>query len=183
MTSDVSRRPAPIVPSLTTVSLRSRIYGFGSVFGKTLRDSRRAIIVVSVFLALLLIGVSNAIVSEFATPESRAQLAAIVAAVPPILQGLAGKPVNVETLGGYLSYKYGYFFPLIISLWSIIALSGTLATHEKAIIEDALRASGGRVFGPSGAAARLGIPRSTLESKIRALRINKNRFRARPAKD
>jgi formate hydrogenlyase transcriptional activator len=35
------------------------------------------------------------------------------------------------------------------------------------------------VFGPSGAAARLGIPRSTLESKIRALRINKNRFRAR----
>ena len=33
------------------------------------------------------------------------------------------------------------------------ALSGTLAAHEKAIIEDALRASGGRVFGPSGAAA------------------------------
>ena len=64
-----------------------------------------------------------------------------------------------------------------------LALSGTLATHEKAIIEDALRASGGRVFGPSGAAARLGIPRSTLESKIRALRINKNRFRARPAKN
>ena len=64
-----------------------------------------------------------------------------------------------------------------------LALSGTLATHEKAIIEDALRASGGRVFGPSGAAARLGIPRSTLESKIRALRINKSRFRARPAKN
>jgi formate hydrogenlyase transcriptional activator len=38
------------------------------------------------------------------------------------------------------------------------------------------------VFGSSGAAARLGIPRSTLESKIRALKINKNRFRARPAK-
>jgi PAS domain S-box-containing protein len=62
------------------------------------------------------------------------------------------------------------------------ALSGTLAAHEKAVIEDALRASGGRVFGSSGAAARLGIPRSTLESKIRALKINKNRFRARPAK-
>jgi formate hydrogenlyase transcriptional activator len=63
-----------------------------------------------------------------------------------------------------------------------LALSGTLATHEKAIIEDALRASGGRVFGPLGAAARLGIPRSTLESKIRALKINKSRFRARLAK-
>jgi formate hydrogenlyase transcriptional activator len=62
------------------------------------------------------------------------------------------------------------------------ALSSTLAGHEKEIIEEALRASGGRVFGPSGAAARLGIARSTLESKIRALAINKNRFRGRPAK-
>src|SRR5262245_6381908 len=62
------------------------------------------------------------------------------------------------------------------------ALSSTLAGHEKTIIEDALRASGGRVYGPSGAAARLGIARSTLESKIRVLGINKNRFRGRPAK-
>jgi PAS domain S-box-containing protein len=62
------------------------------------------------------------------------------------------------------------------------ALPGTLAAHEKALIEGALRASGGRVFGPSGAAARLGIPRSTLESRIRALKINKRRFRPRAAK-
>ena len=40
-----------------------------------------------------------------------------------------------------------------------------------------LQACSGRVFGPYGAAARLGIPRSTLESKIRALRIDKSRFR------
>jgi DNA-binding NtrC family response regulator len=58
-----------------------------------------------------------------------------------------------------------------------LALSGTVAAHEKTLIEDALRACGGRIYGPAGAAARLGIPRSTLESKIRALRINKNRFR------
>ena len=58
-------------------------------------------------------------------------------------------------------------------------LSGALATHEKTLVEDALRASGGRVFGPSGAAVRLGIPRSTLESKIRALKIDKRRFRTR----
>jgi transcriptional regulator with GAF, ATPase, and Fis domain len=63
-----------------------------------------------------------------------------------------------------------------------LVLSSTLKAHERAIIEDALRASSGRVFGPSGAATRLGIPRSTLESKIRALRINKSRFRPRPAK-
>jgi PAS domain S-box-containing protein len=65
---------------------------------------------------------------------------------------------------------------------SRLTLSSSVATHEKAVVEDALRATGGRVFGPSGAAARLGIPRSTLESKIRALKINKSRFRARPAK-
>jgi formate hydrogenlyase transcriptional activator len=65
---------------------------------------------------------------------------------------------------------------------SRLGLSGTLAAHEKAIVEEALRASGGRVFGPAGAAARLGIPRSTLESKIRTLRINKSRFRARAPK-
>jgi formate hydrogenlyase transcriptional activator len=60
---------------------------------------------------------------------------------------------------------------------SRLGMSSTLASHQKVLIEDALRATGGRVFGPSGAAARLGIPRSTLESKIRTLRINKNRFR------
>jgi PAS domain S-box-containing protein len=56
-------------------------------------------------------------------------------------------------------------------------LSAKVAATEKEIIEEALRASQGRIFGPSGAAARLGIARSTLESKIRSLNINKNRFR------
>jgi PAS domain S-box-containing protein len=65
---------------------------------------------------------------------------------------------------------------------SRLKLSSSIDAHEKAIVEEALRATGGRVFGPSGAAARLGIPRSTLESKIRALKINKSRFRARSAK-
>ena len=51
-------------------------------------------------------------------------------------------------------------------------------SQEKAIIEAALSECGGRVYGPSGAAAKLGIPRSTLESKIRSLKIDKNRFDA-----
>jgi PAS domain S-box-containing protein len=58
-----------------------------------------------------------------------------------------------------------------------LALPGAVAAHEKAIIEEALRATDGRVFGPLGAAVRLCIPRSTLESRIRALGIDKNRFR------
>jgi PAS domain S-box-containing protein len=56
--------------------------------------------------------------------------------------------------------------------------SEKLASHEKEMIEATLRETRGQVFGPSGAAARLGMPRSTLESKIRSLKINKNRFKS-----
>jgi PAS domain S-box-containing protein len=67
--------------------------------------------------------------------------------------------------------------PLATEPKSPLELSQKLAVHEKEMIEGALRESGGRVFGPSGAAAKLGMPRSTLESKIRSLKINKNRFK------
>jgi DNA-binding NtrC family response regulator len=60
---------------------------------------------------------------------------------------------------------------------SEIYLSEKVAAQEKEIIEAALRECQGRVWGPSGAATKLGIARSTLESKIRSLGINKNRFR------
>jgi len=49
----------------------------------------------------------------------------------------------------------------------------TLADREVEMIEAALAESHGRISGPSGAAAKLGIPRQTLESKIRRLRIDK----------
>jgi formate hydrogenlyase transcriptional activator len=52
-----------------------------------------------------------------------------------------------------------------------------LATREKEMIEAALRECGGRVSGPAGAAIKLGIPGSTLDSKIRSLGIDKNRFK------
>ncbi len=50
----------------------------------------------------------------------------------------------------------------------------TLSTREIEIIEAALADCNGRIDGPSGAAAKLGIPRSTLESKIRRFGINKH---------
>jgi formate hydrogenlyase transcriptional activator len=53
-----------------------------------------------------------------------------------------------------------------------------LFAQEKDMIEAALKDTRGRVSGPTGAAAKLGIPRSTLESKIRSLKINKNLFKA-----
>jgi PAS domain S-box-containing protein len=56
--------------------------------------------------------------------------------------------------------------------------TGTLAAHEKDAIEAALKECKGRVAGPFGAAARLGVPASTLESKIKALNIDKRRFKS-----
>ena len=50
--------------------------------------------------------------------------------------------------------------------------------QEKTLIENALAEARGRVAGHDGAAAKLGIPRSTLESKIRSLHINKHRFKS-----
>ena len=56
-------------------------------------------------------------------------------------------------------------------------LATDLAEREKAIIENALREAEGLVSGPAGAAAKLGIPRQTLESKIRKLGINRHLFK------
>jgi PAS domain S-box-containing protein len=62
-----------------------------------------------------------------------------------------------------------------------LAQPQTLATAERDVIENALTEAKGRVAGPFGAASRLGIPSSTLESKIKALKIDKKLFKTAPA--
>jgi hypothetical protein len=59
------------------------------------------------------------------------------------------------------------------------SIGQTLSTklHEKEIIEAALAETGGRVSSPSGAAAKSNMPVSTLDSKIRTLKLNKYRFK------
>jgi len=56
-----------------------------------------------------------------------------------------------------------------------------LVEREKEIIETALAVCRRRIAGPLGAAIKLGIPRQTLESKIKTLRIDKHRFKGRHA--
>ena len=62
-----------------------------------------------------------------------------------------------------------------------VPLVTTIADRERELIEAALAESKGRIAGPAGAAARLGIPRQTLDSKIANLQISKDRFKARAA--
>ena len=58
-----------------------------------------------------------------------------------------------------------------------VPLVANLIDHEKEMIQTALREADGLVSGPTGAATKLGIPRQTLESKIRKLGINRHRFK------
>jgi formate hydrogenlyase transcriptional activator len=57
-----------------------------------------------------------------------------------------------------------------------LGLRPSLATRERKLIEAALVESRGKVAGPEGAARKLGIPRTTLESRIKNLRINKYNY-------
>ena len=55
-------------------------------------------------------------------------------------------------------------------------LTNTLQNQERQMIETALAECKGKVAGPEGAAAKLRIPRSTLDSKIKQLKIQKHKF-------
>jgi PAS domain S-box-containing protein len=68
--------------------------------------------------------------------------------------------------------------PLTLESKQQVGLRRKFLLQEKDMIETALKDTGGRVSGPAGAAVKLGMPRSTMESKIRSLSINKNRFRS-----
>jgi ABC-2 type transport system permease protein len=121
--------PVPGRAGRTTTSAFSRIYGLGSVYAKTLRDSRLAVIIVAGMIGLMLISGGAAFGQAYATPESRAELAALVANLPPAMAGIYGNPfpINIETLGGSIGWKNAASMGLIAALWSVLALSGTLA--------------------------------------------------------
>ena len=59
-----------------------------------------------------------------------------------------------------------------------VGLQPSLTNQERELIEAALAETSGRISGPDGAARRLGVPRTTLEYKIKSLRIDKYRFRS-----
>jgi len=111
--------------------LRSRVYGLSGIYAKTIRDSRLAFLIVLGLTAGLMLSVTSAIPSAFPTQAARDQMARLATEMGAVAQGLAGKPVNVATLGGYAQWKYGAFFVWIAALWSILALSGTLAGEAR----------------------------------------------------
>jgi ABC-2 type transport system permease protein len=121
----------PLVAPLPSIPLRRRLYGFGSIYGKTVRDSRLAFLVMTGLIVGFMFAIGQAFGTAYSTAASRVELTALVESVPPILAGMAGNTVNVDTMGGFLTYKYGPFFAFLAGLWSILALSGTLAGEAR----------------------------------------------------
>jgi ABC-2 type transport system permease protein len=117
--------PRPRIPVL------SRVYGLGSIYAKTLRDSRLAFLIMTGLLAGFMLAIGSAWGSAYGTAEARREIAALVSSLPTIIAGIAGPVVKPDTMGGFLTYKYGPFFAFIASMWSILALSSTLAGEAR----------------------------------------------------
>jgi ABC-2 type transport system permease protein len=120
-----------VAAAFPPIPLRRRIYGFGSIFGKTIRDSRLSFIIAAGLLGGMALIMGAAIANIFPTPESRLQVDALFGSIPKSMMRLFG---NVEligskvgTLGGYITFKYSAIFALGTAVWSVLALSGTLA--------------------------------------------------------
>ena len=109
--------------------MAGRLNGLGSVFGKTLRDSRRALIIAVVFIVLMIIVGAAAIASAFGTPETRQQMITLANTLPAAFQGELGRPIGLDTLGGLIEWRYHSVLLLLMPVWSIVALSGTLAAE------------------------------------------------------
>ncbi len=105
----------------------SRVMGLASVYAKTVRDSRRAALIVGLVGGALMLATAAPYGTEFTTPESRALLVGQMGSLPPVFRGLLGQPINIDTLGGWISFRVGNIAPVMLGLWSVLALSGTLA--------------------------------------------------------
>ena len=85
----------------------------------------------------------------------------------------------ILSAGGVFSVDESWLRRAVRQSRTMPPLTASMADREREMIEAALAESEGRVAGPLGAAAKLGIPRQTLDSKIASLQISKLRFKAR----
>jgi ABC-2 type transport system permease protein len=121
----------PRAAAFPAIPLRHRVYGFGSIYGKSIRDARLAFIIASGLLGGLALFMGAAIDSVFPTPQSRLEVNKLIETMPASMVNLFGNATlmgdKLGTLGGYMTWKYGSVFAVGTALWSIMALSGTLA--------------------------------------------------------
>ena len=125
MSSSTAAMPHPVL--LEAPSLRARLFGLGSVFGKAFRDSRRAALVLGALFGTIFLVTAAQVAQQFDTVASRLAFATQLQALPPVFQGMLGEPIGIERLGGFMSWRILNFLPVMLGIWSVVALSGTLA--------------------------------------------------------
>ncbi len=125
----------PVAAAFPAIPFRHRVYGFGSIYGKTIRDSRLAFIIAAGLLGGMALVMGVAVAGIFPTPAARLAVDALFGSVPESMMRLFGNVdligSKVGTLGGYVTFKYSAIFALGTAIWSIMALSGTLAGEAR----------------------------------------------------
>ncbi len=121
--------------AIPAIPLHRRLYGFGSIYGKTIRDSRVAFIIAAGMLGGMALVMGAAVSSIFPTPQARLEVDKLVGSLPASMVNLFGNATamggKLGTLGGYMTFKYGAIFAMGTALWSIFALSSTLAGEAR----------------------------------------------------
>ena len=120
-------RGALTAPTGNSASRPGALAGSSSIFSKSLRDSRRAIAIAIAFVAFVLLVGAAAVASAFGTVETRQQMVGLATTLPAIFQSMLGPPVALDTLGGLIEWRYQIVLGVLLPVWSILALSGTLA--------------------------------------------------------
>jgi ABC-2 type transport system permease protein len=131
MTAGSTARATAVLPvaTLRRPSLASRLLGLGSIFGKSFRDSRRTALVLGAVFASVFVVTAMQVAEQFETAASRLQMAAELASLPPVFQGMLGEPIGIEHLGGFLSWRLLNFMPVMLGIWSLVAMSGLLGAE------------------------------------------------------
>jgi ABC-2 type transport system permease protein len=98
---------------------------FSSVYLKTLRDFRIAILGWGLGIGLLIYSVLSAVSALIATPAARSTLASLARSFAWIAE-----PVRVDTPGGYATWKYGFTI-LVMALWPLLVGARMLRGEEQ----------------------------------------------------
>jgi ABC-2 type transport system permease protein len=109
----------------------ARLSGLGSVFGKSVRDGRIVALALGLVAGGIMLAGGAAMAAEWPDLRSRLALIASLELLPPVLRGLLGDPIGLDRLGGFLSWRFGNIAPVLLGIWSILAMSGALAGEAK----------------------------------------------------
>src|SRR3954453_20747575 len=102
---------AGVADRVATHGRLKSVYGFGTVFGKGLRDSRRAVIGVGLGLGLLTFFTASQVAIQFPPLAGRQRIGTQMGKLRAVVRGFLGEPIHIERLGGIISWRITNLLP------------------------------------------------------------------------